>query len=613
MEALAVKRGWEVTALAIAPPASEAVVAALEAKHGLKVPPQLRELLTKYAASVRFGWGIPSEMEPLERVPNSGGLRDAVWDLAHIDQYAIDNFLGWRKGLAEVDISEEPNTPEMWEHQLPFADLMNGDMLTIDVAAPEGPHPVRYFSHDLEGLHARAIAPDFLTFVTEYARLGCAGGTHDDWFDFVEKLDDGRQYLNAGTTKAQQWLAWLAKDPNAVDPDEPPKVIMAKTAADHALLEAAKANALEGVTTALDAGASIDCVEEGNWNDEFVTAVTHAIRNDSMPMLELLVERGANLNTRRTAINEAVCSSSNLAMVEWLIAHGARVNGWKGERHWPIHNLVNGRRYARKPETPAQDDTQITVLRTLLRAGADPDAPWDGGRTMLTWGDLRCAEVLLAHGADPNRRNAFGETALHGARSIARIRMLIAHGGDINALAVPEPPREDASLATPLQRLLPWPSQFYQDGRPRPVDFIPTLIELGADPTIRDGHGRNTLWYCTTEADFRLMQGYGLVPSERDKAGNTLLHHFTGLASQIAKPPYVDYVEFLLGIGFDINAVSAKGDTILHILGRLELAREEDIQFALDHGAGKTLRNAAGKRAYDVAPKSKTGIRRLLR
>src|SRR5262249_9442313 len=104
-------------------------------------------------------------------------------------------FSGVAQGVAEVDISEEPNTPEMWEHQFPFADLMNGDMLTIDVSAPEEPHPVRYFSHDLEGLHGRAIAPDFLTFVTEYAKLGCAGGTHDDWFDFVEKRDNDRHYL----------------------------------------------------------------------------------------------------------------------------------------------------------------------------------------------------------------------------------------------------------------------------------------------------------------------------------------------------------------------------------------------------------------------------------
>src|SRR5262245_45161140 len=102
------------------------------------------------------------------------------------------------------------------------------------------------------------------------------------------------------------------------------------------------------------------------------------------------------------------------------------------------------------------------------------------------------------------------------------------------------------------------------------------------------------------------MQGYGLDPFERERAGNHLLHDFTRLASQIAKLPYVDYVEFLLGLGFDINAANAIGETILHIIGRQELAREEDVQFALDRGADKTLRNATGKRAYDVTPKSKT-------
>jgi ankyrin repeat protein len=365
------------------------------------------------------------------------------------------------------------------------------------------------------------------------------------------------------------------------------------------------------VTAALDAGANIDCVAEGYWNNESVTAVSHAIRNNSMPMLELLIACGANLNTRRTAINEAVVCGRDLAMVEWLIAHGARVNGWKGERHWPIHNLVNGRQYPRKPENAAEDDAQIAVLRMLLRAGADPDAPWDGGRTMLTCGDLRCAEVLLAHGADPNRRNDFGETAMHTARSVARIRMLIAHGADINARA--ECDRDDARLATPLQALLPWPSLFYRDGRPRPVDFIPRLIELGADPMIRDGRGRNTLWYCTTADDFQLMQSYGLDPFERDDAGNTLLHHFTGVASQIAKSPHVEFFEFPLDLGLDINATNAKAETILHILARLELAREDDVELALDRGGDKTLRNTAGERAYDLTPKSKAQIRQLLR
>jgi len=141
MEALATGRGCIVTPLRIDPPASPIAIAALEAKHGLKMPPQLRELLTRYSARVQFGWEIPSHMAPMEpiRVRNFGGMRDVVWDIAHIDRYAIGNFQGWRRQLADKDISEEPNQPQMWENQFPIADLANGDMLTIDVTLTSTP------------------------------------------------------------------------------------------------------------------------------------------------------------------------------------------------------------------------------------------------------------------------------------------------------------------------------------------------------------------------------------------------------------------------------------------------------------------------------------------
>jgi hypothetical protein len=210
MEQLAFRNGWEVTPLRIDPPASETEVAALEGRHGLEVPPQLRAILTGYSSSVQFGWGMPNRMHTLDEWPYFGGLRDSVWDIAHIDEYAIDNFRGWRRRLAHRAECEEPNSPEMWEGQFPIAHLNNGDMLTIDASSPGGPQPVRYFSHDLEGLHGRAIAPDFVTFVTEYTMLGCAGMTHDDWFQFVEKLDDNRHYVRAGSNGGRAWRAWLA-------------------------------------------------------------------------------------------------------------------------------------------------------------------------------------------------------------------------------------------------------------------------------------------------------------------------------------------------------------------------------------------------------------------
>ena len=95
-----------------------------------------------------------------------------------------------------VDRAEAPNTPDMWEHQFPLHELVNGDMLTIDMRRQDGPRPVRYFSHELAVLHGQALAPDFLTFVTEMARLGQAGTEWASWGRFGEWADD-RYYLRS--------------------------------------------------------------------------------------------------------------------------------------------------------------------------------------------------------------------------------------------------------------------------------------------------------------------------------------------------------------------------------------------------------------------------------
>ncbi len=216
MEALVRRRGWIVREpLTISPPASEAEIAAAAEAAGVPFPTQLREVLTRHSAVIRFDWTIPDELRPVSkmRLPRGGSMRGYIWDLGNIRKYAISNFLGWKEYLADQEEAEEPNTPEMWENQFPLADLCNGDMLTIDVSNPDGPQPVRYFSHELEGLHGRALAPDFFSFVTVLSQLGWAGDTHDDWFDLVAPEDGDKAYLSLDAKGSREWLAFLAEEP----------------------------------------------------------------------------------------------------------------------------------------------------------------------------------------------------------------------------------------------------------------------------------------------------------------------------------------------------------------------------------------------------------------
>ena len=637
MEAIAKKRGWDVKPLKVAPPAAHAALDAVERRHGLKFPPQLRAVLTELSAHVQFGWHIPSHLQALERedMPYGSGIRNAVWDLAVIDQHAIPNFLGWKRDLAERDRSEAPNTPQMWENQFPFGHLPNGDILTIDMSKPDPKQqPVRYFSHDLEMIHGLALAPDFYSFVSVYAKLGCAGSEWASWMRFGTGVKDDTFFLSSDTVGAKAWHAWLQKDPTATEPDEPPVALVEQSAADRALLDAARANSLNGVTAALARGAQIDCVpgsewvqETGEWPQEFSTAVTYATLHDNIPLLELLVKRGATLNTRRLPLGDAV-EKSSLATVQWLIAHGARPNGWKHQRFWPLHLLVTRRGRSageRTAQIKAMTDLGISradaekavpgaittddyraMLEALLKAGAAPDAPWDNGITMLMFGDVVTGKALLAHGANVHARDANGWTVLHWARTSEKVDLLVAHGADVNARATPKSEEENARASTPLQSKL-------LVGSPHDMAVAAALLRHGADPKIKDGAGRNTLAYCTTVEGFKLIQGFGLDPRERMPDGGTLLHNLARMTSvRAAFPDEVAIFKYLLSLGLDINAVDDKGQTMLHRMAE-RVDEPKDIALYLASGADKSIKDKLGKRAFDLAPKSLKDVRAVLK
>lgn len=648
MEKIALKRDWEVTPLAIAPPATESAVKALESRHGINVPPQLRELLTRYSARVTFGWYIPGHLQSMDRqgLPYSSANRNAIWDIEHIDEMALPDFVGLKEGLAEVDLSEAPNRPEMWEHQFPFYTLINGDMLTIDTSKPEGPHPVRYFSHELEGLHGMALAPDFLTFVTEMSKLGFAGTEWYSWGSFGTWNEANETYyLEADSVGGKAWLAWLAKDPNQVESNEPPPSIVEKTPADRALLDAARAGDLQGVELALASGARPDVVpssnwrmEEQSWDDEFSTALCYAVRANHIALAERLLDAGATLNTRRLPVSDAVQYGS-LETLRWLIARGARVNGWKDDRYWPIHLLVTTRTRAVAP-TRAElekrlldewntDDseemssfrrklidrqlacwldrpTYLAMLDALLKAGADPDARWDNKTTMLFWAEPDDGEMLLRAGANVDARNYRGSSALHHyARTPEKMRLLVAFGADVNALETP-PPDDGNYGCTPLQGALLL-------SRINGLDRVQTLLELNADPLKRAADGRSTLCYCTTIKSFQLIQGYGLDFTERLPDGGTLLHNlFQTTSVRASKPDEVAFLDFLLDLGLPINATDGQGRTALHIAAE-STEEAADIALLLERGADKTVRDKSGKRPFDLVRKSLKDMRQLLK
>jgi ankyrin repeat protein len=615
MEGVARKRGWELTPLAISPPAPEGEIRRVETESGLRFPSQLREALTCYSARVAFGWRVPAHLRAPEglNMPTCSANRGALWDLAHIENAAIPNFLEWKKYCAEHDRQGR------WENQFPFYELMNGDLLALDLSNPAGPHPVRYFSHEMEMLHGLALAPDFFTFVTEMSRLGFAGSEGASWFCFGEEEGDA-YFLKADSAGGKRWRAWLEQDPNAPDADAPPPVVLESTAADRALLLAAKANDTAGVMAALAVGAQVDavwdmerCPESVYWNEEFATALIYAARHDNIPLMASLLQRGATLNTRRLPLADAL-ETAPLATVQWLVDKGARVNGWRGTRFWPLHILIMNRaaasskadyeaylRQQRWDEAYIQQklaicldpDSHRAMLEMLLAAGADPDARWeDGDYTMLMRCDAETAVILARHGADIHARDRFANTVLHHAHSPKKVRFLAQQGADLNAAG--------EKGKTPLQHALSLAR--YKDGA---LAVAKTLLEQGADATQRDADGKNALCYCATIEGFKLIQEEGLDPLERLPDGGTLLHNLFRQhnGARASEANEVAFLDFLLGLGLDINATDHAGQTILHLAAQKGWLSAADIRLMLQRGADPSIRDGAGKRPRDVAPR----------
>lgn len=88
----------------------------------------------------------------------------------------------------------------------------------------------------------------------------------------------------------------------------------------------------------------------------------------------------------------------------------------------------------------ACDDADVNFVQQDLRRQISDD-----GRTSLLWaavnGDAKLVELLLAHGADIERRTLSGFTALHEAvwqGHLAVAQILVANGADMNAASTNE-------------------------------------------------------------------------------------------------------------------------------------------------------------------------------
>lgn len=596
-------RGWECTPPKLDAGLSPAQVTAIAITLGAPVPAQLAWAFTQ-SRELRFSWRASAQDEPRGELSScyGGGIRDTLWSAETAAQLegSVMSWVTMHADALREDEQEAQATAmlKFWQQHVAFHSLPNGDMLTLDIRHSDPQQQaVRYFSHEQDGLHGRALAPDFFSFISRWTALGCVGSEWWSWDSFTADCEPDTAYFDLALPFSKRWVAWLDKVPahlsgQATGPNEAPPMVVAKSAADFKFLLAATANDLDAAKKALLSGANINCTDEQEYSTTNQTAVMHAARHGNLAMLDWLLSQGASLATHVLPLFNVMLNAPVDAL-KWLVNSGARIDPWTDDRFNALHRLYQ--------RDDLDDDVYFSLLDAMLDAGCNPNVYWDlessaALTTLLMRGGSVTAQRLLAAGADPLRRDLQGRTAMHYARDAEHVKLLVAHGLDVNDLALP-PKAQEADR--PLHYSLScWSVE-------APLVSVAALLEQGADPALPDGAGLNAWWHCRHgECALLLEAALPFDAMWRDQRGGTVVHHLIDFSQRIY-PHNVALLQYWAAKNLDINVQDASGNTALHAMAQCynSIHDKPSMVYLLDLGADWNIANLQGKTAKALLKK----------
>ena len=356
----------------------------------------------------------------------------------------------------------------------------------------------------------------------------------------------------------------------------------------------------------ITAGAEVDAK-----NDLAVTPLVLACRNGSDAMVQVLLRAGADARSVGQAGETVLMTCARTGLVSSvvkLLAGGADPGAAEHDRGQTALMWAAAGNHVAAVKALVEAGADLTarsqggftsllfaaragaidVARLLVEAGADVDAVTPDGYSPLlvaaasidavTGSDYRLvvsqspheelALYFLDHGADRNKPDQFGMTALHFAvdrEKMTLLKALLEIGAEPNAV---------------LTRPLPF----------RRGDYVSRNAYDGASP----------FWLATRDANLvmmRVLLDAGADPFLANAAGVTPLMVVSGLGGNDARRPPDDFVvqavRFLLDRGANVFATNRGGQTALH--GAAAMWEDQIIQLLVDHGADVNVEDKRGR------------------
>jgi len=217
---------------------------------------------------------------------------------------------------------------------------------------------------------------------------------------------------------------------------------------------------------------------------------------------------------------------------------------------------------------------EVSAIKAAVKQGVNANSRDTDGNTLLmqtaVYGNAADLDFLLAHGADANSANNAGHTALMRAiPDLAKVKLLVEHGADVNA---------SAAGTTPL---------LIASGIRSAEDVVRYLIKKGADVKALDLQGSDPVMAAAlagATGNLKLLLEAGASASS---------------GAKVRQPPSVLRTSVLDQATRDLLRKRAEGATALMNAARVDC--EPCVRLLLKHGADAKARTDAGLTALHYA------------
>jgi len=473
--------------------------------------------------------------------------------------------------------------------------------------------------------------------------------------DVNAKSDDGSTALSLAEKTSDTEIIELLKRHGA---KEDAAGIPEESQPTKSLHQAAEKGDVEEVKRLIARGADVNALDE-----LLNTPLCKAAGLGNMEVVKLLVEAGADVNAGSWSPLYTAVDKDNVAIAEYLIAHGADKHG---DDYWTVLmeafsessvemvrlliakgadiNFKSVELHGYTALHCAIDEGYKDIAELLIQKGVDVNAgPWTPLHSAARSRRIGIAELLIQKGAEVNAKDQVGETPLYSAirrQDLDMTKLLISKGADLNI--------KNNDGYTPLFRAAfiggkdvldlilskgDYPDTIHLAACKEDLDRVKTLIEGGTDVNTRDEFGCTPLHWAVAAnsrevtdylldkwADLNAEDGRGLTPfmiasdvpmlerliskgadiQSKDRSGLTKLH-------MVCISGNKDAAEFLINNGAEINVRANNGATPLFnaaVSGHadiVELLINKGADINMPSQVGRTpIAMAKGKRMTEV-------------